>query len=178
MTGSHMLSSARHFRLFSLTESLSELKCVFICRICVFCIWSGQSGTLKGCHCSSRKYYFQLAASFVFFKIWKCNMRQPYSISESLLCNSSPLAVPLYPPSREMKLHRWQLRYIEPPCGWNGKCTTPMTAPGQWWWCRFTREVYLFVCLFLWVINSFHYSLIMSSVQSIITVHSQGFPQE
>lgn len=73
LTGSHTPISARHFLLFSLNESLCELKSVIMCLFYVSFIWCGQNGTLKGCHSSSLKFYFQLLATYFYF--WNLKMQ-------------------------------------------------------------------------------------------------------
>lgn len=52
LTGSHMLTSARHFLLFPLTKSLSQRKSAF----CLYLVnLIGQSCSLNDCHRSSHK---------------------------------------------------------------------------------------------------------------------------
>lgn len=79
---------------------------------------------------------------------------------------------PLYPYSSGDKAAEMAVE-IELPCGWNGKYTTPITSPGHGNFVCVDWEKSSSLRLSLSIGHfSCHYSQVISSLHSIITVHS------
>lgn len=134
LTGSHTLTSARHFPLFSKWVLIWSKECDCFLYFKSF-IWPQQSGTV-GFHFSFLKYYFRPSASyFCFLGLKKAAFLSAWHnwfhlwITDS---NSFPLAVPLCPNGSGDETAETAVEITQiSPCGQNGKCTTPITPSGH-----------------------------------------------